>query len=296
MYLRRVLQTAVTILRPVFLLIVITSIGQQLYGQIPLQLTYESSLSDTNAVSRMLLQASNGRTILFSTASSKQQVLRDTLTATGNYRFDMTFTDKQHPKDSVCAVLDVSPDVLQVDIDLSLFYSLRLTEDYKQKDSVATASLNISVCHQSPPQVSIRYLYNRDGKNSREIAGPMFAIVNNSKDTLYGEFLPGYFWGYYATLDDGKPGRYRWGPICSSWAPGTPIAPGGVGYAWIGSFGKTLLPGKYRFKVLYTPQRGGDVKPFSHTAHSVIDWHLRVKHWYVLTYDFEITGSNATAD
>ena len=118
--------------------------------------------------------------------------------------------------------------------------------------------------------------------------GPFFTITNNSPDTVYGRYLPGYFWGEIATIKDGVCGKFRPGIIDTNFADRDPLFPGKSSDAIVGSFGISLPPGTYRYKLIYQKD------PTDFDSASLLyndglhEWFCSVKDGYQITYDFEI--------
>ena len=122
--------------------------------------------------------------------------------------------------------------------------------------------------------------------------GPFFTITNNSQDTVYGRYLPGYFWGEVARIQDGVCGEFRPGTIDTNFVEKDPLFPGESTDALVGSFGVRLYPGMYRFKLFYQKT------PTSFDSASLLydngrrKWYCSVHDGYQITCDFEIKESD----
>lgn len=68
-------------------------------------------------------------------------------------------------------------------------------------------------------------------------------IKNNSKDTLYGEYLPGYFWGTLSYIRNDSILATRTGRIDYTFDNPPPLYPDSVKIATVGSFGLTKNSG-----------------------------------------------------
>ena len=118
--------------------------------------------------------------------------------------------------------------------------------------------------------------------------GPFFKITNNSSYTVYGRYLPGYFWGEIATIKDGVCGKFRPGIIDTNFADRDPLFPGKSSDAIVGSFGISLHPGTYRYKLIYQKD------PTDFDSASLLyddglhEWFCSVKDGYQIICDFEI--------
>ena len=134
-----------------------------------------------------------------------------------------------------------------------------------------------------------KYLYTNNG-NSDEFPGPVFSIINDSQDTLYGEWLPGYFWGALSRWKDGDYVGYYVGSIDTDWVEEPPLFPGQKKKAWVASFGRITPPGKYRFRLYYTTDSPYVSKRSAGLTRETetFRWWSSVSKWYLLVCDFEI--------
>lgn len=125
------------------------------------------------------------------------------------------------------------------------------------------------------------------GKNG-EFPGPQFLVKNESRDTLYGEWLPGYLWGRLSIWNDGKYVGNLVGQICTTCDEEPPLYPNFVKPAWIAAFGRRTPPGKYRFNLYYSTENKtkGTATLVSET--NAFRWWSAVQNWYLLTCEFEI--------
>lgn len=121
-----------------------------------------------------------------------------------------------------------------------------------------------------------------------DYCGPFFTITNNSPYTVYGRYLPGYFWGEITTVKDGVCGKFRSGTIDTTFVDKNPLFPGESTDAIVGSFGIRLHPGTYRYRVLYQKE------PIYFDSASLLydnglhKWYCSVNDGYQITCDFEI--------
>ena len=93
------------------------------------------------------------------------------------------------------------------------------------------------------------------GINQRVGLTPIFDLVNNSSDTLYGEYLPGYFWGQISYLiNDSTWSRKIVGHIDLNFKNIDPLYPGSSSIATVGSFGQYKYPasGFYKYETHMT--------------------------------------------
>lgn len=119
---------------------------------------------------------------------------------------------------------------------------------FNSSDATSWGSLLIQRILKADPDIKLSY---KQYSSERDYCGPIFTIENNSSNTLYGRYLPGYFWGEYAHIVDGEEGVFRAGTVDSCFVERDPLNPGESKEALIGSFGHHLPPGTYRFKLIY---------------------------------------------
>lgn len=161
--------------------------------------------------------------------------------------------------------------------------------DWRCRDSITSCHLTITKYSKPSPLVSIRYLYYAIGEHD-EFPGPFFTIRNESRDTLYGQWLPGYFWGTVSVWNGKEYVGNLFGNICTSWNSKPPLYPDTEKYAWIASFGRALPVGKYRFNVYYSTK-----DEQMNTARLVREtdsmrWWCNVQDWHLLTCEFELSA------
>lgn len=123
-------------------------------------------------------------------------------------------------------------------------------------------------------------------EKATDIVEPIFTVKNDSEDTLYGYWLPNYFWGWVEVLEDGVPVGKLIGRIDVNFVEGKPFGPKSSKAATIGSFRWGVRVGRdYRFHLLYynRPQTRGARLVRETDTHR---WFVSNKSWYHLTYDF----------
>jgi hypothetical protein len=118
---------------------------------------------------------------------------------------------------------------------------------------------------------------------------PVFNILNNSKDTLYGKYLPGYFWGSISSLNKGKWSDPNFYTIDLNFRGKDPLFPNDSTYAYIGSFSECNLTtkGRYKFILHYsTSWFGLGVSFYKNTYHT--SWWADTKEFHIIEYEFEV--------
>jgi|GEM_PF-1976686 len=122
---------------------------------------------------------------------------------------------------------------------------------------------------------------------------PFFRLANYSRDTLYGEYLPGHFTG---TLVCGSSSRQwadgRMGSVDFGFANTPPLPPGYSTIAMVSpqspegvSSAKT---GNCRYELLYSTRRNRSGFTLHRTGKSHVAWYSQEKEYYRLLYDLYI--------
>ena len=208
----------------------------------------------------------------------------------GYYEIRCRFKSEEYGVDTISRkVLFNSNDVIHINVDLSYYKDRKDLHDRNCSDSVSCGMLRIQRILKADPDIKLSYSYYSLDKIYR---GPLFTIENNSSYTVYGRYLPGYFWGEYAEIVDGKVGAFHPGIIDTEFVDKAPLYPGKTSDALIGSFGIWLSPGMYRFNLIYQK----DSETFDASALLCQDrhhrWFYSMHDGYQISYDFEITKSD----
>jgi hypothetical protein len=72
------------------------------------------------------------------------------------------------------------------------FWTVNENRHWDGKPKIPMGSICIAKTYNSLESISIVL---DSTKSSKYCSGPFFRLTNNSKDTLYGNYSPGYFWG-----------------------------------------------------------------------------------------------------
>ena len=128
-------------------------------------------------------------------------------------------------------------------------------------------------------------------KGNEYFKAPFFMLKNNSNDTIYGQYISGYFWGSISFLVDSIWSREIFGMLDYNFAGGSPLFPDSVTVAQVGSFGwRNELPKvRYKYTLLYTTDRrsvGGGVRQYLEKDNFV--WWADTKKYYRLIYEFDV--------
>jgi len=122
---------------------------------------------------------------------------------------------------------------------------------------------------------------------------PVFLLENKTKDTIYGDIHPEYFWGSLSVLNKNS----KWEDLgrghidfCVSDKP--LLLPDSTKYATVGEGAagdnRTLPKNKYKFILLYTKNKyiGFGLQKYYENKHTI--WYAATKEYNKLIYEFEI--------
>ena len=256
-------------------------------GQCDMSIVYTVIGNLPNAYGTLRLICPDGKSITLYDGADRQINGSYHLEQLGNYRLKVVFSSAISGRESLERSFSLTGEEYKVEVSARFEREKKDIFDTKSKDSITSGLFKITKYSNPSPLVKIRYLRNSKGEN-REFPGPHFLVQNESRDTLYGEWLPGYFWGTLSRWEDGEyVGNYG-GQICTTWKDEPPLYPNAKTMAWVASFGRRTSPGKYRFNLYYSTKEGakGSARKVSETDSFV--WWSAVQNWHLLTCEFEV--------
>lgn len=196
-------------------------------------------------------------------------------------------------RDSIERCFTLSDADYKVETKVRFDYEHKNMSDKKSAEFISSGHFTITKYSNSSPLVMIQYLRNNNGEDD-DIPGPYFLVKNESRDTLYGEWLHGYFWGTLSKWKDDKyVGDYGikiddgW-YIKGNWSEEPPLYPDSVTHAWVGTFGKKTDPGRYRFNMYYSTEKKAKNSAIIYSESNTFRWWSDVQNWHLLTCEFEI--------
>lgn len=252
-------------------------------GQCDMVIDYsvENIQSSSRVTVKMVVPDGNCITMYDDTVSQMQQECH--LEQLGEYRLAVSFSNAISGRDSLERTFTLTGEEYKVKTSVSFRREKKVWNDWKNKDSINSGRFSIIKYSHPSPSVKIKFLRNCPGE-----LGPLFVVSNESRDTLYGEWLPGYLWGRLSKWVDGKYEGNSVGQICTTWADEPPLYPDSVKHAWVASFGKKNAYGKYRFNLYYSTEKvmkGSASKVYESDA---FRWWSCVQNWHLLTCEFEV--------
>jgi len=267
--------------------------GMNLYGQNGIEFSYKCENEIKRPFnSRILLKLPKNKTQkLFSdTINDYHFKTKNFLKIQGKCTISIFFEAEKYGKDSIDYNFELNGNEINTEISVRFDYSERLVkkgEIYEKGEKVLNGYIEVANYYKAPNSINIELDKNHMGDEYYK--GPFFRIKNNSKDTFYGEHLPGYFWGTLSFLRNDSILTTRYGTIDYMFVDSPPLYPDSTKIATVGSFGyrSRLLPFDYRFNVMLAKKyQSIGVRVFDERKNFV--WWADTKEFYKLTYDFKI--------
>lgn len=270
-------------------LLLLLAQSTSLRGQCDLHIDYSVKDLPTSSLGTLRLLMPDGTDFILFRDTCRQTEFTCRLEQLGEYRMTATFTNGIKCNESLEQVFNLTGDEYLVESIVHLRRERMDLSDWSSKDSIPSGFFTITKCLHPSPLVKIKYLYT-NSRRGDDILGPIFSIINDSQDTLYGEWLPGYFWGVLSRWKDGDYVGYSVGSIDTDWVEEPPLFPGQEKNAWVASFGRITPPGKYRFRLYYTTDSPYVSKRSAGLTRETetFRWWSSVSKWYLLVCDFEI--------
>lgn len=270
-------------------LLLLLAQSTSLRGQCDLHIDYSVKDLPTSSLGTLRLLMPDGTDFILFRDTCRQTEFTCRLEQLGEYRMTATFTNGIKCNESLEQVFNLTGDEYLVESIVHFRRERMDLSDWSSKDSIPSGFFTITKCLHPSPLVKIKYLYT-NSRRGDDILGPIFSIINDSQDTLYGEWLPGYFWGVLSRWKDGDYVGYSVGSIDTDWVEEPPLFPGQEKNAWVASFGRITPPGKYRFRLYYTTDSPYVSKRSAGLTRETetFRWWGSVSKWYLLVCDFEI--------
>ena len=210
----------------------------------------------------------------------------------GKYVLSIRFESSKYGKDSLIYDFELNGEEISTSISISFDYRDKLVKEkniYVKGRKVLNGYIRLNKYYYAPNTVEIQLDTLSIG--TEYYKGPFFTIKNNSKDTLYGEHLPGYFWGVLSYIKNDSIVATRIGILDYNFVESEPLYPDSTKIATVGSFGLSnkLLPFEYRFEVLFAKIfQGFGNKIEIYKEQPNFDWWAGTKEYYKLIYNFEV--------
>ena len=170
----------------------------------------------------------------------------------------------------------------ETDIEINVRFFNNDIYDKKKRENVR---IEVIKYYESNHNIELQYLPEMKGEDYQ---APFFKLKNNSKDTIYGQYLQNYFWGSISFLIDTIWSRNYFGTLDMNFEGGSPLFPNSEKIAWVGSFGwRNDLPKlHYKYTLLYTTNKS--MSNWVKQEKDKFVWRAGTKNYYRLIYEFDV--------
>lgn len=267
--------------------------GITLYGQNDIHFSYECSDKINSPTKATILLKSPDKQMfnLFTDKVSNYDFSeKNYFKSKGKYTLSISFEAEKYGKDSLDYDFELNGFEINTVISVEFDYRERLLKKgdiFVNGENVLNGYIRISKYYDTPKSVNIEL--DKENTGDEYYKGPFFKIKNNSKDTLYGEHLPGYFWGTLSYIRNDSILATKIGILDYEFVDSPPLYPDSTKLATVGSFGltKKLMPFKYRFEVMLSDKwQSQGIGVYKERQN--FDWWAGTKKFYKLKYDFKV--------
>jgi hypothetical protein len=265
------------------------------FGQSDLLFEYEYSNFIAPIYSRIELKFPNGKNkkIFSDTLSMFEYSQKNYLDETGKYTLKISFNSDKYGQDSINYDFELNGKETNIDISIKFDYNGKYYKEgdfWIKKEKVPQGYIRVFKYYKAPE--SIQICINEGFESNEYYKGPFFTLKNNTTDTIYGEHLPGYFWGTLFFLNEDFSVKKKWiGTIDYMFVDSPPLYPDSSKVATVGSFGvlKKLPPHKYKYELLYSTKYQSSGKGIGvYEDKRLFVWWAGTKEYYKIIYQFEI--------
>lgn len=264
-----------------------------LHGQNELLFIFECAEAIKSPIeTRVLLKFPNGSiSNLFSDFKTKYDFTdKEYFTSKGKYVLSIYFSAGKYGQDSIVYDFELKGNEIKTTISVDFDFRERLIKKgnlFGKSDSVLNGYVRINKYYIAPETIEISF--DKGNMGTEYYKGPFFKMKNNSTDTIFGEHLPGYFWGTLSYLRNDSTYMTRTGILDYEFVDSPPLYPDSTKIASVGSFGLRgkLVPFDYRFEVMLSKE-WQSLGIGIYEEHKNFIWWAGTKEYYKLTHDFKI--------
>lgn len=264
-----------------------------LHGQNELLFSFECEESINSPIeTSVLLRFPDGRiSKLYSDSKTKYDFNdKEYFTSQGEYILSINFSAENYGQDSIVYGFKLNGNEIKTTISVDFDFRERLIKKgniYEKGDTVLNGYIRINKYYNAPKTIEISI--DKENIGNEYYKGPFFIIKNNSTDTIFGEHLPGYFWGTLSYLKNDSTYMTRTGILDYEFVDSPPLYPDSTKIASVGSFGfrKKLVPFDYRFEVMLA-KKWQSIGIGIYEENKNFIWWAGTKEYYKLTHDFKI--------
>ncbi len=271
-------------------LLFLNGINAQGQNKMHFSFSYDAEIKASIVARIVVLLPDGGVSQLYSgTLFEYKLVDKSNFISKGKYKLLICFKAEEYGQDSINYDFELKGGEMETFIDVNFDFSEKLLKEgdvYKKGDKVLNGYIRVSKYYEAPNTIEIKPY---DGKISRKSnQGPIFKIKNNSTDTLYGEHLPGYFWGTLSYLKNDSICKTIIGMLDYNFIDLPPLYPDSLKTASVGSFGiRKLPPAEYRFEVMVAKKwQSTGIGIYKEQKDFI--WWAGTKEYYRLKYDFKV--------
>ncbi|MBI5403962.1 MAG: hypothetical protein HY959_11225 [Ignavibacteriae bacterium] len=275
-----------------FLLSLLFVANISVYGQSGLQFRYQyNDFSGKISSTINIISPDNVIHKLYSDTAGKFSLNDENFfTKDGKYTLSVLFESEKYGRDSINYDFTLNGSEIYTEINTRFFFknkSIKQGNKYIEGEKIPKGWIEVVKNYDAPESIEISL--NTKMKPSNTYRGPYFIIKNNTSDTLYGEFLPGYFWGRLKEYRNGVIIDDKKGYLDLNFTNSPPLYPDSSDLALVGSFGysNNLEPAKY----IYEIRLGKEFQPIGVSKFlekEDFEWWADTKQFYVLKCEFEI--------
>lgn len=264
-----------------------------LHGQNEMQLSIACREGvGASFVSKALIKLPNGgvKRVYKEKASDCMILDKENFNTKGNYTLSIYWQAENGGEDSIDYNFELQGDEWRTSISVEFDQkkeSYRKGKRNKRGEKMLNGYIRVNKYYHAPKTIEISL--DKEDRGSIDYKGPLFEIKNNSTETLYGEYLPGYLWGSLCYVKNDSTYQTRKGILDYEFVDLPPLYPGSVKLATVGSFGLTekLPPFDYRFEVMLAKNRQSTrVEIYKKQKKSI--WWAKTNEYYQLEYNFKI--------
>jgi len=254
------------------------------FAQTKLNFNYNffGSAFEKTRVSVLLKNSNNEITLLSDTIGKFENSINIPSERT-DYILSVEFVNKSFEKDAVNYPFTLAGDETDIKINIKFYKDSQIYEHKRTE-----VFMEIFKYYKSNHNIEIKYL--PEEKGSKSYREPFFLLKNNSKVTIYGQYLEGYFWGSLSFLVDSVWSNDYFGGLDYNFAVASPLFPDSSKIAWVGSFGwrNNLPENRYKYTLLYSTDKNLDIAVRKYSENNKFDWWTITKKYYRLIYEFDI--------
>lgn len=233
-----------------FLSSLLLLLGMNLYGQNDLFFSYRSSEDIKWTTNVIILLKSPDKEVfnLFTDTVKEYNYSGDNyFLSKGKYSLSIWYVDENNVKDSIDYDFELYGNEMSTKISVSFDYMIERPKrgnNFSNSDKILYCYIRVNKIYTPPVTIEIELDTTYKGDAFK---GPVFKIKNNSNDTLYGEHLPGYFWGSLSYLRNDSIVATESGILDLNFVRSPPLYPDSTKFALVGSFGfsNKLSPSDY---------------------------------------------------